>query len=77
MDKKNNNSATPSLMLGTPEYLKMFSSSLRERMNIYPFNKYDSIYITKPIFVKDIEEPRNYLEEKYHNSVRLLTEDKK
>lgn len=46
-------------------------------MNIYPFNKYDSIYITKPIFVKDIEEPRNYLEEKYHNSVRLLTEDKK
>lgn len=64
-------------MLGTPKYLKMFSISLKERMNIYPFNEYDSIYIPKPIFVKDIEEPRNYLEEKYHNSVRLLTEDEK
>lgn len=77
LDKKNNNSATPSFMLGTPKYLKMFSISLKNRMNIYPFNEYDSIYITKPIFIKDIEEPRNYLEEKYRNSVRLLTEDEK
>ncbi|KFF09038.1 hypothetical protein [Chryseobacterium luteum] len=77
LDKKNNNSATPSFMLGTPKYLKMFSISSKVRMNIYPFNEYDSIYIAKPTFIKDIEEPRNYLQEKYHNSVRILTEDEK
>ncbi|MGN7756230.1 hypothetical protein ACTJIV_02060 [Chryseobacterium sp. 22532] len=77
IDKKNNNSSTPSYMLGKPHYLKMFNIPLKNRLKIYPFNEYDSIYIATPIFIKDLEEPRNYIEGKYHNSVRMLTEDEK
>lgn len=64
-------------MLGSPKYSKMFSIKKEDRMKIYPFNKYDSIYITSPNFIKKVEESRNYLEDKYHNSIRMLTEAEK
>lgn len=60
-------------MLGSPKYSKMFSIKKEDRMKIYPFNKYDSIYVTSPNFIKDINEPRNYLDPKFHNHIRAIS----
>ncbi|UQB68100.1 hypothetical protein [Epilithonimonas zeae] len=77
IDKKNKNDAVPSYMIGTPKFSKMFSIKEDDRMKIYPFNKYDSIYVTNPILIEKIQEPRNYLDKKYHKSLRLLSKDEK
>jgi len=56
-----------------PKLTRIFSIPLEKRMKIYPFNTYDSIYIVNPAYIKDIHEPRNYIDDKYHNVKRLLS----
>jgi hypothetical protein len=77
IDKTNNNNSTPSFFLGKPKYLKMFSIKEEDRKKIYPFNMYDTIYIAKPILIKDIKENRNYLDKKYHSSLKKLSYNEK
>jgi hypothetical protein len=55
--------------------VKLFSIPLNERLKLFPFSKYDSIYIAKPNYLKNECEPRNYLDEKFHASKRLLTKE--
>lgn len=55
------------------QYYKRFSISSPDRMRIYPFSTYDSIYIANPNYIKNINEPRNYLDTKFHNQFRLLS----
>lgn len=52
---------------------KIFSIPLEKRLKLYPFNEYDSIYIVNPIYVENIDEPRNYDDEKYHNTTRIIS----
>lgn len=60
-----------------PKIKRMFSIPLEKRMKLYPFNQYDSIYIANPVYLKNINEPRNYMDEKYHNEKRLLSKIEK
>ena len=55
--------------------VKFYDIPFKERLKIFPFDIYDSIYISIPILIKDNKEPRNYLEEKYHGSIRLTTKN--
>jgi len=61
----------------SPRLKRMFSIPLEKRMKLYPFNEYDSIYIANPVYLKNISEPRNYMDEKYHNEKRLLSKIEK
>jgi len=42
-------------------------------MKTFPFNEYDSIYIANPNFIKDVNEPRNYLDRKFYNQIRMIS----
>ncbi|WP_264742481.1 hypothetical protein [Chryseobacterium oryctis] len=65
-------------MLGAyPKLKRIFNIPFKDRMNIYPFNKYDSIYVVNPVYVRNVNEPRNYIEEKYHNTKRLISKIEK
>jgi len=55
------------------KYFERFSIPSVQRMKIFPFNQYDSIYIANPNFIKDINEPRNYLDTKFHNQIRAIS----
>lgn len=57
-----------------PKLKRIFNIPFSDRMKLYPFNKYDSIYVVNPVYVKNVNEPRNYIDEKYHNVKRLLSE---
>ncbi len=57
--------------------IKLFNIPLNERINLYPFNLFDSIYVVMPNYIENIDEPRNYLEQKYHNEGRLISNDEK
>lgn len=57
-----------------PKLKRIFDIPFSDRMKLYPFNKYDSIYVVNPVYVKNVNEPRNYIDEKYHNVKRLLSE---
>ncbi|MDQ1097852.1 MULTISPECIES: hypothetical protein [Chryseobacterium] len=56
-----------------PKLKRIFNIQFNDRMKLYPFNKYDSIYVVNPVYVKNVNEPRNYIDEKYHNVKRLLS----
>ncbi|WP_157456524.1 hypothetical protein [Chryseobacterium hispalense] len=55
------------------KYFKRFSIPSLQRVEIFPFNEYDSIYLANPNFIKDINEPRNYLDPKFHNHIRAIS----
>jgi hypothetical protein len=55
------------------KYFERFSIPSVQRMKIFPFNEYDSIYIANPNLIKDIDEPRNYLDAKFHNQIRAIS----
>lgn len=51
--------------------VKFYTIPASERLKIYPFNVYDSIYFSTFNFIED-EQPRDYLDTKYHNYLKLL-----
>lgn len=55
----------------------IFSIPIEKRNEIYPFNRYDSIYIASPNYIIEKEEKRNYLDKKYHHLIRLLSLDER
>ena len=75
LESENNNNppAPPSKNSKYNKLVKFYTIPLKQRLKLYPFNIYDSIYITTPKLIKDIDEPRNYLESKYHNKIRQIT----
>ncbi|MFN4362462.1 hypothetical protein [Chryseobacterium hispalense] len=54
-------------------FKRVFLIPIEKRNEIYPFNKYDSIYVAAPNYINEKEEKRNYLDNKYHHSIRLLS----
>ncbi len=63
------------IMFGNNKYnklVKFYSIPSKQRLNIYPFSIFDSIYFCTYNFIVD-KEPRNYLDNKYHNYLKLLT----
>ena len=52
---------------------RIFSIPIEKRNEIYPFNRYDSIYIASPNYIIEKEEKRNYLDKKYHHSIRQIS----
>lgn len=62
------------IMYGNPKFnklIKFYTIPSNKRLEIYPFNAFDSIYFCTFNFKED-KEPRNYLDSKYHNYIRLL-----
>ncbi|MDH5034925.1 MULTISPECIES: hypothetical protein [Chryseobacterium] len=55
------------------KYYERFSIPSIQRTKIFPFNEYDSIYIANPNFIKNVDEPRNYLDTKFHNQIRMIS----
>ena len=70
--KQNNPPPLPKVGVYT-KLKRIFNIPFNDRMKLYPFNKYDSIYVVNPVYVKNVNEPRNYIDEKYHNVKRLLS----
>ncbi|SHL41123.1 hypothetical protein [Chryseobacterium polytrichastri] len=56
-----------------PVFKQAFSIPLNVRKTIYPFDNYDTMYVVSPNFVTETNEPRNYLENKFHNKTRIIT----
>lgn len=54
--------------------MPFFKIPLKERKKLFPFSKYDSVYIVSPKYHDD-KEPRNYIKSKFHDSKTLLTEE--
>ncbi|MBW1655567.1 hypothetical protein [Flavobacterium quisquiliarum] len=52
----------------------LFKIPLEKRKILFPFSKYDSVYVATPKYYED-KEPRNYLKSKFHDSKILLTEN--
>jgi len=53
--------------------VSFFKIPLKERMTLFPFSKYDSVYVITPKYYDD-KEPRNYIKPKFHDSKILVTE---
>ncbi|UQB68104.1 hypothetical protein [Epilithonimonas zeae] len=70
---KQNNPSLPPRKGVYPKFKRIFSIPLEQRNEIYPFNRYDSIYIASPNYIVEREEKRNYLDKKYHNSIRQIS----
>lgn len=51
-----------------------FKIPLEKRRTLFPFSKYDSVYVVTPKYYED-KEPRNYLKSKFHDSKTLVTEE--
>jgi len=51
-----------------------FKIPLEKRKMLFPFSKYDSVYVVTPKYYED-KEPRNYLKSKFHDSKTLVTEE--
>jgi len=51
-----------------------FKIPLEKTKILFPFSKYDSVYVVTPKYYED-KEPRNYLKSKFHDSKTLVTED--
>jgi hypothetical protein len=63
------------IMFGDDKFnklVKFYSIPPKQRLNIYPFRIFDSIYFCTYNFIDD-KEPRNYLDSRYHNYLKLLT----
>ncbi|MFB9079021.1 hypothetical protein ACFFLS_10015 [Flavobacterium procerum] len=54
--------------------MPFFKIPLEERKKLFPFSKYDSVYIVTPKYYDD-KEPRNYIKSKFHDSKTLVTEE--
>ncbi|KFF06417.1 hypothetical protein B0A68_12225 [Flavobacterium reichenbachii] len=54
--------------------VSFFKIPLKERMMLFPFSKYDSVYVITPKYYED-KEPRNYIKSKFHDSKTLVTEE--
>ncbi|WP_337966788.1 hypothetical protein [uncultured Flavobacterium sp.] len=54
--------------------MPLFKIPLVERKKMFPFSKYDSVYIVTPKY-NDDKEPRNYIKSKFHDSKTLVTEE--
>ncbi|MFH6956765.1 hypothetical protein ACHRV1_05110 [Flavobacterium aquidurense] len=51
-----------------------FKIPSEKRKMLFPFSKYDSVYVVTPKYYED-KEPRNYLKSKFHDSKTLITEE--
>ncbi|MET3028556.1 hypothetical protein ABXT06_17895 [Flavobacterium sp. UW10123] len=51
-----------------------FKIPLEERKKLFPFSKYDSVYVVTPKYYAD-KEPRNYLKPKFHDSKKLVIKE--
>jgi hypothetical protein len=51
-----------------------FKIPLEKTRILFPFSKYDSVYIITPKYYDD-KEPRNYLKSKFHDSKTLVTQE--
>lgn len=51
-----------------------FKIALEKRRTLFPFSKYDSVYVVTPKYYDD-KEPRNYLKSKFHDSKTLVTKE--
>jgi len=51
-----------------------FKIPLNERRKIFPFSKYDTVYVVTPKYYED-KEPRNYIKPKFHDSKTLVTKE--
>lgn len=54
--------------------MPFFKIPLEERKKLFPFSKYDSVYVVTPKYYND-KEPRNYIKSKFHDSKTLVTEE--
>lgn len=54
--------------------VSFFKIPLEKRMMLFPFSKYDSVYLVTPKYYED-KEPRNYIKSKFHDSKTLVTEE--
>lgn len=54
--------------------ITLFKIPLVVRKKLFPFSKYDSVYIVTPKYHDD-KEPRNYIKSKFHDSKTLVTEE--
>ena len=52
---------------------KFYNIPIKQRLKLYPFNVYDSIYVCIPTLIFELGEPRDYLNSKYHQNIRLLS----
>lgn len=51
-----------------------FKIPLNKRLELFPFSKYDSVYIVTPKYYDD-KEPRNYIKSRFHDSKTLVTKE--
>lgn len=54
--------------------ISLFKIPSEKRKILFPFSKYDSVYIVTPKYYED-KEPRNYKKSKFHDSETLLTKE--
>ncbi|MBE8725810.1 hypothetical protein [Flavobacterium hungaricum] len=54
--------------------IPLFKIPLEIRRSLFPFSRYDSVYVIRPKYYLD-KEPRNYLKSKFHDSKTLVTEE--
>ncbi len=52
--------------------IKLYEIPLKNKLQLLPFKGFDSIYVSQLKYYDD-NEPRNYLDSKYHNELRILT----
>lgn len=54
--------------------ITFFKIPLDERRKMFPFSKYDTVYVITPKYYED-KEPRNYIKPKFHDSKRLIKKE--
>ncbi|GAA3773647.1 hypothetical protein [Flavobacterium ginsengiterrae] len=54
--------------------VSFFKIPLDERRKIFPFSKYDTVYVVTPKYYED-KEPRNYIKPKFHDSKTLVAKE--
>lgn len=54
--------------------VSFFKIPLEKRKMLFPFSKYDSVYIVTPKYYED-KEPRNYIKPKFHDSKKLVIKE--
>lgn len=55
------------------KFLKMFAIPKQKRLKLFPFTIYDSVYVTIPNIIGNVNEQTNYMDEKYHGYKELVT----
>ncbi|MCC9016468.1 MULTISPECIES: hypothetical protein [Flavobacterium] len=54
--------------------VSFFKIPVKERTMLFPFSKYDSVYVITPKYHVD-KEPRNYIKTKFHDSKTVVTQE--